>query len=82
MNESLKVLKLPDTMSNWPWPREINPHYEVVKTESKARFPLYFSRLFGSSVNIRGGFIVLMHLTKSLNMLLINVIFVSMQHMS
>jgi len=25
-------------MTNWPWPRAINPHYEVVKLEVDASF--------------------------------------------
>ncbi|KAH9840951.1 isoprenoid synthase domain-containing protein [Rhodofomes roseus] len=27
---------LPETMSNWPWSRHINPHYEEIKAESDA----------------------------------------------
>lgn len=33
-----RVLYLPDTMVNWPWPRAINPHYEEVKAASNAWF--------------------------------------------
>jgi len=29
---------LPDTLANWPWPRTLNPHYEVVKAETDAWF--------------------------------------------
>ncbi|TCD63514.1 hypothetical protein EIP91_005315 [Steccherinum ochraceum] len=25
------VLHIPDTMATWPWPRDINPHYQEVK---------------------------------------------------
>nr|BDI63096.1 sesquiterpene synthase [Collybia nuda] len=28
------VIVLPDTLRNWPWPRSINPFYEVCKAES------------------------------------------------
>ncbi|KAJ7783943.1 terpenoid synthase [Mycena maculata] len=28
--------RLPDILSNWPWPRHLNPHYEVCQKESKA----------------------------------------------
>jgi Delta6-protoilludene synthase len=27
---------LPDTLATFPWPRSINPHYEVCKAESQA----------------------------------------------
>lgn len=33
-----KMIYLPETMANWPWPRYINPHYEEVKAESDAWF--------------------------------------------
>lgn len=33
-----KVIYLPDTMTNWPWPRAMNPHFEVVKAEVDASF--------------------------------------------
>ncbi len=29
------VFHLPDTLRNWPWPRRINPFYEVCKKESQ-----------------------------------------------
>ncbi|KAG0699319.1 terpenoid synthase [Suillus ampliporus] len=32
------VMYLPDTMTNWPWPRAINPHFEDVKVEVDASF--------------------------------------------
>ncbi|KAJ7654615.1 isoprenoid synthase domain-containing protein [Mycena polygramma] len=32
------MLRLPETMKNWPWPRIINPHYEEVSAESSAWF--------------------------------------------
>jgi hypothetical protein len=39
MNPQLpRVIYLPDTMANWPWPRAINPHYEEVKAVSNAWF--------------------------------------------
>ncbi|KAG1738965.1 terpenoid synthase [Suillus lakei] len=31
-----KTIYLPDTMTNWPWPRAINPHFEAVKVEADA----------------------------------------------
>ncbi|KAG1768062.1 terpenoid synthase [Suillus placidus] len=31
-----KMIYLPDTMANWPWPRAINPHFEAVKIEADA----------------------------------------------
>ncbi|KAJ7121824.1 terpenoid synthase [Mycena crocata] len=27
---------IPDTLRNWPWPRSVNPHYQVCKKESAA----------------------------------------------
>lgn len=30
------IVYVPDTMSNWPWPRKINPLYEEVEAESIA----------------------------------------------
>lgn len=33
-----KMIYLPDTMTNWPWPRTINPHFEAVKIEADAWF--------------------------------------------
>ncbi|KAG1779591.1 terpenoid synthase [Suillus placidus] len=33
-----RMLYLPDTMTNWPWPRTINPHFEDVKAEVNASF--------------------------------------------
>lgn len=33
-----KVIYLPDTMANWPWPRAMNPHFEIVKAEVEASF--------------------------------------------
>ncbi|KAL5510885.1 hypothetical protein ACEPAG_4642 [Sanghuangporus baumii] len=38
MSNDTKLLHLPDTLANWPWPRTINPHYEAVKAESDAWF--------------------------------------------
>lgn len=38
MSNSTEMLYLPETMTNWPWPRVINPHYEEVKAESNAWF--------------------------------------------
>ncbi|KAG2099849.1 terpenoid synthase [Suillus discolor] len=38
MDARPKMLYLPDTMVNWPWPRTINPHYEDVKAEVDASF--------------------------------------------
>ncbi|EJD00099.1 terpenoid synthase [Fomitiporia mediterranea MF3/22] len=32
------TLFLPELLANWPWPREINPHYEEVKKEADAWF--------------------------------------------
>ncbi|KAF8884017.1 terpenoid synthase [Infundibulicybe gibba] len=29
-------LRIPDTLRNWPWPRHLNPHYSICKTESAA----------------------------------------------
>lgn len=34
----IKMLYLPDTMANWPWPRAINPHHEEVKAAANAWF--------------------------------------------
>ncbi|KAJ3514441.1 hypothetical protein NLJ89_g2384 [Agrocybe chaxingu] len=33
---SQPTIYIPDTLRNWPWPREINPHYEECKRESAA----------------------------------------------
>ncbi|GBE78983.1 Delta(6)-protoilludene synthase [Sparassis crispa] len=30
--------RLPETLNNWPWPRDINPYYEEVKAESAVWF--------------------------------------------
>ncbi|KAL5513793.1 hypothetical protein ACEPAH_4194 [Sanghuangporus vaninii] len=38
MSVGTKLLHLPDTLTSWPWPRTINPHYEAVKAESDAWF--------------------------------------------
>ncbi|KAG2126608.1 hypothetical protein DEU56DRAFT_742848 [Suillus clintonianus] len=32
------MIYLPDTMTNWPWPRAINPLFEDVKAEVNASF--------------------------------------------
>ncbi|KZT12302.1 terpenoid synthase [Laetiporus sulphureus 93-53] len=34
MQEMSTILHIPDTMSAWPWPRQINQHYEEVKAAS------------------------------------------------
>ncbi|KAG2057544.1 terpenoid synthase [Suillus hirtellus] len=36
MDARPKMIYLPDTMVNWPWPRTINPHFEDVKAEVDA----------------------------------------------
>ncbi|KAG1747566.1 terpenoid synthase [Suillus lakei] len=38
MDAPPKMIYLPDTMINWPWPRAINPHFEDVKAEVDASF--------------------------------------------
>jgi hypothetical protein len=38
MDAHPKMIYLPDTMINWPWPRTINPHFEDVKAEVGASF--------------------------------------------
>lgn len=38
MDARPKTIYLPDTMTNWPWPRAVNPHYEAVKIEADAWF--------------------------------------------
>jgi hypothetical protein len=38
MDAHPKMIYLPDTMINWPWPRAINPHFEDVKAEVGASF--------------------------------------------
>ncbi|KAG1886538.1 isoprenoid synthase domain-containing protein [Suillus subluteus] len=38
MDTHPKMIYLPDTMLNWPWPRTINPHFEDVKAEVGASF--------------------------------------------
>lgn len=38
MDPRPRVICLPNTMTNWPWPRAMNPHYEVVKAEVDASF--------------------------------------------
>lgn len=32
------VIRIPDTLINWPWPRIISPYYEQCKAESTAWF--------------------------------------------
>lgn len=34
--QSRLSFRLPDTLSNWPWPRQVNAHYTEVKAESSA----------------------------------------------
>ncbi|KAG0703655.1 isoprenoid synthase domain-containing protein, partial [Suillus ampliporus] len=36
MDAHVRMLYLPDTLINWPWPRAINPHFEDVKVEVDA----------------------------------------------
>jgi hypothetical protein len=36
MSVQSNVFYIPDTLRNWPWPRSINPNYEVCKAESSA----------------------------------------------
>ncbi|PBK94448.1 terpenoid synthase [Armillaria gallica] len=36
--QSEVVFRIPDTLTYWPWPRRINPHYEEVKAASDAWF--------------------------------------------
>ena len=31
-----RILRIPDTMAEWPWPREINPYYEEINAKSVA----------------------------------------------
>ena len=38
MDNPEKMIYIPDTMANWPWPRAINPHFEAVKLEVDASF--------------------------------------------
>ncbi|KAG2094003.1 isoprenoid synthase domain-containing protein [Suillus discolor] len=38
MDTRPRVFHLPDTMLNWPWPRAMNPHFEVVKAGVDASF--------------------------------------------
>src|SRR5882757_10325822 len=38
METHARMIYLPDTMTNWPWPRSINPHFEAVKLEVDASF--------------------------------------------
>ncbi|SJL16467.1 uncharacterized protein ARMOST_19993 [Armillaria ostoyae] len=37
-SQSDVVFRIPDTLTYWPWPRRINPHYEEVKAASEAWF--------------------------------------------
>ncbi|PBK94405.1 terpenoid synthase [Armillaria gallica] len=36
--QSEVVFRIPDTLTYWPWPRKINPHYEEVKAASETWF--------------------------------------------
>jgi hypothetical protein len=38
MDARPKMIYLPDTMTNWPWHRTINPHFEDVKAEVDVSF--------------------------------------------
>ena len=38
MSSQQKMLYLPDTMADWPWPRAINPHYKEIGAESDSWF--------------------------------------------
>ncbi|PBK67945.1 hypothetical protein ARMSODRAFT_1044001 [Armillaria solidipes] len=42
------VFRLPNTLTHWPWPRRINPHYEEVKIASDAWFRSF--KAFGPEV--------------------------------
>lgn len=33
----MTVIKLPDLIGDWPWPRVVNPHYDVCLKESLTR---------------------------------------------
>jgi hypothetical protein len=35
-NETPQIIYIPDTLRNWPWPRDVNPYYAVCKKESSA----------------------------------------------
>ena len=32
------LIRIPDPLRNWPWPRLVNPHYDECKRESDAWF--------------------------------------------
>nr|BBH51501.1 putative sesquiterpene synthase [Clitopilus sp.] len=36
MSESNQHLRIPHTLTAWPWPRTLNPYYQTVKAESSA----------------------------------------------
>jgi len=38
MDHYPKMIYLPDTLANWPWPRAINLYFEDVKAEVGASF--------------------------------------------
>jgi len=41
MSNLPRIISLPETMANWPWPRYINAHYEEVKAQSDAWFKTF-----------------------------------------
>ncbi|KAK0443679.1 terpenoid synthase [Desarmillaria tabescens] len=44
------IIRLPDTLTYWPWTRRINPHYEEVKAASQAWFRSF--RAFGPEAQL------------------------------
>lgn len=32
----VRILRIPNTLAHWRWPRAINPNYEICKVESAA----------------------------------------------
>ncbi|KZT22780.1 terpenoid synthase [Neolentinus lepideus HHB14362 ss-1] len=43
---SQPTFRLPDGQANWPWGRQLNPHYPVVKAEERARAACDLMNLF------------------------------------
>jgi len=36
VDQTKQMLRIPDTLASWPWPRAVNPHYEECKRRSAA----------------------------------------------
>jgi hypothetical protein len=45
-----QVIRIPDVLARWPWPRAVNPHYEECKRESSAWIESFAKHAFGPRI--------------------------------